>query len=96
MVGSSWLEIDLTRLGENVATFRAVLGWGSGARRRKLCAVIKADGYGLGARRIGQHLAKVGVDMVAVYSLGQAVDLVDAGLTTPILVLAPMREMGSV
>jgi alanine racemase len=84
----AWLEIDLTRLDANTAAFRSAVGGSV-----KLCAVVKADAYGLGAARIARRLAALGVDMLAVYSLEQARRLVGAGIDRAILVLMPVREL---
>jgi alanine racemase len=64
-------------------------------RRRtpKLCAVVKANAYGLGAVQIAQRLERRGIDMLAVYAPSQAEELIDAGISTPILVLQPTREL---
>jgi len=54
-----------------------------------VCAVLKADAYGLGARRIAKRLEIAGVEMLAVYTPGQARALVEAAVRTPILILMP-------
>lgn len=62
-------------------------------RPAAVCAVLKQDAYGLGAVRIAKRLAACAVDMIAVYSLDEARTLVEAGITTPMLVLMPVRSM---
>ena len=63
----SWLEINLSRLDANLEAIRNVIG-----PTVKLCSVVKADAYGLGAVRIAQRLVSRGVDMLSVYSPEQA------------------------
>lgn len=59
-----------------------------------LCAVLKADGYGLGAIELAQWLERrCAAEMVAVYSAGDAERLTEAGVTTPILVLMPVETV---
>ncbi|MEM9416613.1 MAG: alanine racemase [Planctomycetota bacterium] len=97
----SWLEIDLPRLDHNAKAVRAALDAQSDSdsntptgRRAKLCPVLKKDAYGLGAVTIAHRLAKGGLaDMIAVYSPDEAAHLVANAVTTPILVLMPMRTL---
>lgn len=84
----TWIEIDLGAIGRNAAVVRRTIGPTAG-----LCAVVKADAYGMGAVRIARSLAKSDVSMVAVYGLDQARELVQAGIALPILVLAPVRTL---
>ncbi len=93
----SWLEIDLSRLDANVAAWRKLLArpvdHHRNARPARLCAVVKADAYGLGAVPIARRLDAAGIDMLAVYSPQQARELLEAGVTTPILALMPVRRL---
>ncbi len=57
----------------------------------RLCAVVKADAYGLGAGEVGLALDQAGVDMLAVYSPAQADELLAHPITRPILILMPVR-----
>lgn len=101
----SWLDINLTRLEQNLQSFRQLVGDGSttppaglGGKIKPpaaplICGVVKADAYGLGAATIAQRLVAKGVDMLAVYSANQAADLLRVSMNCPILLLAPMREL---
>lgn len=84
----TWVEIDLAAIDRNAAVIRRTIGSGVG-----LCAVVKADAYGMGAVRVARSVAKSGFSMLAVYGLEQARELVQAGLSLPILVLAPIRSL---
>lgn len=91
MSDSSVIEIDLPAIGRNMRLLREVVG--SDCR---LCPMVKADGYGLGAVRISRTLVAAGADMLAVYTPGQATELFQAALGVPILVLMPVREVSRV
>jgi alanine racemase len=74
------VRIDLDRVRQNVADVRARVG------RAEVHAVVKADAYGLGARRVAEAIADV-VDGFVVF---HATEAVDAGLVgKPILSLGP-------
>ena len=82
----STLYVDLDAIGRNLRRIRSLAGDGC-----RVCAVVKADAYGLGARPIAKALVDAGADMLAVYSAGQAEDLVDSGIRAPMLILMPVR-----
>jgi len=68
-------------LENNLRQLRAIAG------SSKICAVIKADAYGHGAVIISRVLADAGVDFLAVAYLEEALELREAGIKTPLLVL---------
>lgn len=98
MSGTSVIEVDLTALERNLAIIRGVLSSGldegSPSSPPAVCAVLKADGYGLGAVRLAKRLTAPKttrpVEMIAVYSPDEARELIEAAITTPILVLMPV------
>ncbi|MFI4855251.1 MAG: alanine racemase, partial [Phycisphaerales bacterium JB065] len=100
MSGTSLIEVDLTALERNLAVIRGVLSRGldddsaSSGTPPGVCAVLKADGYGLGAVRLAKRLtapkATRAVEMIAVFTPDEARELIDAAITTPILVLMPV------
>jgi alanine racemase len=83
----SRFEIDLSVIPHNLDRIREALEPGVG-----VCAVLKADAYGLGAVRIASQLSRCGVDMVAVYTPAQAQVVLRSRVTCPVLVLAPVRD----
>ncbi len=94
MTDTSWLEVDLFSLRRNMQVWRQVTGRSrahEGRAAARLCAVIKADAYGLGAGEIGRCLDQAGIDMLAVYSPAQADELLTHPITAPILLLMPVR-----
>jgi len=85
---ATWLEIDLGAVDHNVAAFRRAAGESVG-----FCAVVKADAYGLGAPTVARRLEGRGVDLLAVFTLAEARELVQAGVAAPMLVLSPVFEL---
>lgn len=92
---TSRIEVDLAAIEHNVSVVRRTIGRTAEGRPVGICAVLKADGYGLGSARLAKRLAIAGVEMIAVYTPDQARALVDAGLpgTIPILILMPVHEL---
>ena len=88
---TSCLEIDLTRLEKNFLQVREIVG-----PAVKICGVVKADGYGLGAVPIARRLAGCGIDLLAVYSPSQALRLEDNGIVCPVMILMPVRIPGEI
>lgn len=88
MRANSSLFIDLAALDRNTRALRRAIGPGC-----CLCAVVKADAYGLGAARIARQLEESGAGMLAVYSISQAETIAQAGVTLPQLVLMPERDL---
>jgi len=78
----TWAEIDLDALTHNVKEIKKLL-----KKETKFCAVVKADAYGHGAIIIAKAALAAGADTLAVSILGEAIELREAGITVPILVL---------
>lgn len=81
----NWAEIDLDAFDRNVDALRARLPEGA-----RLCLVLKANAYGHGAVRLAQSLTPEKCAMIAVALLEEALELRDAGITLPVLVLGAM------
>lgn len=77
-----WAEIDLSAISHNVEQIRKVT-----ASNAKVCAVVKADGYGHGAVAVARTALQAGADRLAVAIVSEAVELRKAGFRVPILVL---------
>jgi alanine racemase len=88
MTPTSRLDIDLSALDANLRAWRNTLG-----DRCAICAVVKADGYGLGAVPLARRLVAAGVTMLAVYCPEQAAQLATAGFVTDLLVLMPVEAL---
>ncbi len=54
---------------------------------RKICAAVKADGYGHGAPAVARAMSSAGIDMFAVAMTEEGVELRDAGIQKPIVLL---------
>ena len=78
----TWAEIDLGAIGHNVRHFRSLL-----EPKTRICAVVKADGYGHGAVAVARAALAAGADCLAVAILDEALALRAAGFTEPILIL---------
>ena len=75
-------EISLDALEHNFTQIKKRTG-----NTRKVLTVIKANAYGHGAVRIAQTLEDLGVDFFGVATCEEAVELRQASITTPIIVL---------
>jgi alanine racemase len=79
----SWVELDAEALAGNIRLIKQAIGDGVG-----MMAVVKADAYGHGAVLVARTALANGADYLAVASMGEAVELRDAGIDAPILVLS--------
>jgi alanine racemase len=77
-----WAEIDLNAIRANVRALRALVAPAA------LCAVVKADGYGHGAVEVSRAAVDAGADCLAVALVEEGVELRDAGIDVPVLVLS--------
>ncbi|HEV2176757.1 MAG TPA: alanine racemase [Terriglobia bacterium] len=77
----TWVEISLGALRRNFERIRQLAG------RRKVMAVVKADAYGHGALAVARCLAGCGVDWFGVASVEEGVELRQAGIEQPVLLL---------
>jgi alanine racemase len=82
---TAWLELDLDALAGNLATLRALAGPDVPLR-----PVVKADAYGHGAVEIARALEAAGADALCVATIDEALELRDAGIGLPLLVLYPI------
>ncbi len=81
----SWLEIDLDALRGNLDALRSVVGPGV-----RVEPVVKADAYGHGAVPVARALVAAGAEGLSVATLDEAIELRDAGVTAPLMVLYPV------
>mgnify|MGYP002291671451 CR=1 FL=1 len=78
----TWAEVSLDRLAHNYHALRGLTPYGT-----KFMGLVKADAYGHGAVPIAQKLEELGADYLGVACLAEAVELRQAGVQTPILIL---------
>lgn len=77
----TWAQIDHDALINNFNLIRDMVG-GS-----KIMAVVKADGYGHGAVEVAKTFVGAGADWLAVSNIEEALQLRQAKITLPILIL---------
>jgi alanine racemase len=77
-----WAEVSLKAIAKNLAVIRRHIG-----PKPKILAVVKANAYGLGAVPVTKALAKAGADRFGVTCQNEGIELRDAGIRKPILVL---------
>ena len=84
---STWLEIDLSAIRNNIHQLQAITG-------RAVMAIIKANAYGHGLAEVGRAAVSAGAAWLGVARLEEAVMLRQSGIETPVLVLGytdPLR-----
>ena len=83
----NYCEIDLSAIRHNVGVMRSCLKAGV-----DFLAVVKADGYGHGAVQVARAALEAGAAMLAVAIPEEGVQLRQAGIDAPILVLGGIDE----
>jgi alanine racemase len=78
----AWAEVDLAAIAHNVGVLRSMVA------PSELWAVVKADGYGHGAVRVGQAALAAGAAGLCVALTQEGIELREAGITAPILLLS--------
>ncbi|AEE90681.1 Alanine racemase [Tepidanaerobacter acetatoxydans Re1] len=78
----TWAEINLDDLRHNLLEIRRIT-----STNAKLCAIVKADGYGHGAVEVAQTALSCGAHYLGVAFLDEAVELREKGIKAPILIL---------
>lgn len=73
-------EVNLSHLRHNLRVLRRVT-------KSPIWGVLKADAYGHGAKAVGRTLERAGMDGICVALVEEGVELREAGLTCPILVM---------
>jgi alanine racemase len=77
-----WAEINMNAITANYNMIRSCIG-----EDKKLCCVVKADGYGHGAVPLAKLYHELGADFFAVSNLDEALELREAGIEEPVLIL---------
>lgn len=78
----TWAEIDLQALEFNFRQIKSLL-----KKSTRVMAVVKADAYGHGAVNCAKPLLDAGADYLAVATVAEAVELRQADIQAPILIL---------
>ncbi|MEM9444886.1 MAG: alanine racemase [Verrucomicrobiota bacterium] len=79
----SWCEIDLSAFEHNLRTIREVIG-----NHPEIMAIVKADAYGHGLKKVVLKLKKADCQMIGVASLSEANEVRKYGCKLPILLLS--------
>ncbi len=77
-----WAEISLKAIAQNLHVIRRHIG-----PKPKILAVVKSNAYGLGAVPIAKALQKAGAEWFGVTCANEGIELREAGIRKPILVL---------
>ena len=77
-----WAEVSLTALEQNLRAMRRHIG-----AQRKILAVVKGNAYGHGAVPVSKALARAGADWFGVTCSAEGLELREAGIRQPILLL---------
>jgi alanine racemase len=81
---AAWSEIDISALKRNVKRTQQIIG-----PRVDILLIVKADGYGHGAPHVARAAVAAGVNMLGVATLHEGMELRNAGLRAPIVILSP-------
>lgn len=83
----AWVEVNKEKAVHNLLEVRRAAG-----PDRKVCAVVKADSYGMGSLELSKMYVKNGVDMLAVAVIGEALELREEIKGIDILILGFTSE----
>lgn len=78
----AWAEIDLDAVKHNAGLLAGQVS------PAKLCAVVKAGGYGHGAVQVARAALAGGAEWLAVALVEEGIELRDAGIDAPVLLLS--------
>lgn len=79
---NTYAEISLNAVKHNIAEIRKLLD-----PKVKFMAVVKANAYGHGAVAVSRAVVEAGADYLAVANLKEALEVREAGIVSPILIL---------
>lgn len=83
----AWVEVSGAAISANVRALRRSM-----APECQLMAVVKADGYGHGAVPVARAAAAAGASCFGVATLGEGLELRQAGVQEPVLVLGNLIQ----
>lgn len=83
----AWLEINLDAVEHNARAIRKLI-----PKQVKLMAIVKADAYGHGAAMVLPTLEASGVSLAGVASIDEAIQLRQAGIKLPVLVIGAVPD----
>jgi alanine racemase len=88
-----WADVHFDAIRNNFLAVKSRL-----PEETAIMGVVKADAYGHGAVAVSQELIKLGAEYLAISNLDEAMELRDAGVSCPILLLGPVesQEFGKI
>ncbi len=87
----AWVTINHQALAHNLKELKNFL-----SPSTKLMTVIKADAYGHGAVKVAETVLSHGANALAVATLGEGIELRNAGIQAPILILGAINTPSEV
>ena len=78
----AWVEVNTAAIADNVRQIQSLL-----SSRTELMAIVKADAYGHGATIVAETALQAGAQWLGVATLPEGIELREAGITAPVLVL---------
>lgn len=78
----TWAQIDLGNLSHNFYQIKKLL-----SPATKIMATVKADAYGHGLIPVSKRLVSCGADFLGVASIDEGINLREAGINLPILIM---------
>lgn len=83
----TWAEVNLGNLEYNLNQVRKLL-----APQTKIMVCVKADAYGHGLAPVAKRLMACGIDYLGVASIDEGINLRQANINLPVLVLGPILK----
>lgn len=87
----AWIIINHQALRDNVKNLKGLL-----SPSTQLMAIIKADAYGHGAVKVAETVLNYGASVLAVATLTEGIELREAGIEAPILILGAINTADEV
>lgn len=81
------LEINLNKLTENINYYRSLL-----KPETQIMCMVKATGYGSGSAEIAKTIQHIGVNYLAVAYADEGVELRNAQINLPVMVMSPEED----
>ena len=81
---AAFLEIDLSAIRDNVRAIQAMVPEGT-----QVAAIVKANAYGHGGPEVSRACVEAGAALLCVAIADEGVELREAGIDAPVLVLGP-------
>jgi len=83
-------EVNLINIENNIREIKEIV-----SPSTKIMAVVKADGYGHGAVEVSKAALRAGVEYLSVATLKEAMELREAGIGSPVLILSESIQDGT-